>query len=80
MPWRLATLARLEPHRDLVHTKPGCARFWSENQTSFDEPFRSYVAAEFAKTLVPSDAATAPADQGAFFGQSLGKDHVSGRG
>ena len=36
-------------YRDLVHTKPGCARFWSENHTSFDEPFRSYVNGEFTK-------------------------------
>ena len=47
-------------YRDLVQTKPGCARFWSENQTSFDEPFRSYVTAEFAKEPLPSDATTAP--------------------
>ena len=40
-------------YRNLVQTKPGCARFWSENQTSFDEPFRSYVAAEFANKPVP---------------------------
>jgi len=32
-----------------VETKPGLTRFWSEFQTSFDEPFRSYVAAEFAR-------------------------------
>jgi hypothetical protein len=48
-------------YRDLVWTQPGCARFWSEFQTSFDEPFRSYVAAEFAKKPpVASDATAAP--------------------
>ena len=31
-----------------VITNPGYARFWSEMQIAFDEPFRSYVAAEFA--------------------------------
>ena len=35
--------------KDLVGTKPGLTRFWSEFQISFDEPFRSYVAQEFAK-------------------------------
>jgi hypothetical protein len=33
----------------LVATKPGYARFWSESQTGFDEPFRGYVEDEFAK-------------------------------
>lgn len=35
--------------KELVEAKPGLTRFWSEFQISFDEPFRSYVAAEFAK-------------------------------
>ena len=35
--------------KELVEAKPGLTRFWSEFQTSFDEPFRSYVAAEFAR-------------------------------
>ena len=35
--------------RNLVETKPGFTRFWSEFQISFEEPFRSYVAAEFAR-------------------------------
>jgi len=35
--------------KQLIETKPGYARFWSEFETSFDEPFRSYVANEFAK-------------------------------
>ena len=33
----------------LVATKPGYARFWSESQAGFDEPFRSYVVQKFAK-------------------------------
>ena len=41
-------------HKGLVETKPGFARFWSEFQTSFDEPFRSYVAQEFTKKSAPS--------------------------
>jgi hypothetical protein len=40
--------------RDLVVGKPGYARFWSESQASFDEPFRSYVAEEFAKRSAPA--------------------------
>ncbi len=31
-----------------VLTNSGFARFWSEGQIAFDEPFRSYVMAEFA--------------------------------
>ena len=40
-------------YRSLVATKPGYARFWSENQSSFDDPFRSYAAHEFAKKPAP---------------------------
>jgi hypothetical protein len=36
-------------YRSLVAMKPGYARFWSESETGFDEPFRSYVAQEFAE-------------------------------
>jgi len=39
--------------KGLVGTKPGLTRFWSEFQASFDEPFRSYVAAEFARRQAP---------------------------
>jgi hypothetical protein len=40
--------------KGLVESKPGLTRFWSEFQESFDEPFRSYVAQEFAnKTRTP---------------------------
>ena len=35
--------------KELVETKPGLKRFWSEYQHAFDEPFRSYVTGEFAK-------------------------------
>lgn len=31
-----------------VATRPGYGRFWSELKLAFDEPFRSYVAAQFA--------------------------------
>ena len=31
-----------------VLTNSGYARYWSKGQIAFDEPFRSYVAAEFA--------------------------------
>jgi hypothetical protein len=36
-------------YRSLVATKPGYARFWSESQAGFDEPFHAYVAGEFAR-------------------------------
>jgi hypothetical protein len=35
--------------KQLIETKPGLRRFWSEYQHAFDDPFRSYVANEFAK-------------------------------
>jgi hypothetical protein len=35
--------------RDLVATKPGLKKFWSEYQHAFDDPFRTYVTNEFAK-------------------------------
>jgi len=40
-------------YRNLVAAKPGYARFWSGNQASFDEPFHSYVAAEFPSAPAP---------------------------
>ena len=43
---------------NLVATKPGYARFWSDNKMSFDEPFRSYVAREFAKERASAASAT----------------------
>jgi hypothetical protein len=39
--------------KGFIETKPGYARFWSESQASFDEPFRSYVSQEFAKRSKP---------------------------
>ncbi|MDH5240716.1 MAG: hypothetical protein OEW73_08040 [Gammaproteobacteria bacterium] len=35
-------------YKQKVATNPGYARYWSEWQIAFDEPFRSYVTAEFA--------------------------------
>jgi hypothetical protein len=37
-------------YRNLIAASPGYARFWSGNQSSFDEPFRSYAARAFSKT------------------------------
>jgi hypothetical protein len=45
-------------YRSLVQTKPGLSRFWSEFEAVYDEPFRSYVAGEFAKNRA-ADLATA---------------------
>jgi hypothetical protein len=36
--------------KNRVATRPGYQRFWSESQLAFDEPFRSYLAAQFAKS------------------------------
>jgi len=36
-------------YRNLVAAKPGYARFWSENRSSFEEPFRSYATRAFTK-------------------------------
>ena len=47
--------------RSLVETQPGLTRFWSEFEGWYDEPFRSYVAEEFAKkraSVDPTLAAT----------------------
>jgi hypothetical protein len=35
-------------YRNLVAGRPGYARFWSGNRSSFDEPFHSYAALAFA--------------------------------
>jgi hypothetical protein len=41
-------------YRNMVAGKPGYARFWSGNRSSFDEPFRSYAAPAFEpKTAQP---------------------------
>ena len=44
-------------YRNLVAEKPGYARFWSGNQSSFDEPFRSYADEAFAKKAAPTPVA-----------------------
>lgn len=36
-------------YKNLIERSPGLPRFWSEFEASYDEPFRSYVAQEFAK-------------------------------
>ena len=41
-------------HKSLVATKPGFVRSWSEFEGSFNEPFRSYVAGEFARRQTPT--------------------------
>lgn len=46
---------------NLVATNPGYARFWSENEVSFDEPFRSYAVGEFARRRPVAAATTAAA-------------------
>lgn len=43
--------------KGLVATNPGLIRFWTEYHASFDEPFRSYVAAEFAKAAPATNPA-----------------------
>ena len=44
-------------YRNLVAGKPGYARFWSANRSSFDDPFRSYAAAAFeVKPATPRTA------------------------
>jgi len=34
-------------YRNMIAGRPGYARFWSGNMSSFDEPFRSYAAPAF---------------------------------
>jgi len=46
-----------EYFKDLIKTKPGYARFWSEMKVGFAEPFKSYAA------RVMPQAATDPAVQ-----------------
>ena len=48
-------------YSSLVRTKPGLRRFWSEFQAVYDEPFRSYVAGEFAREPAAADGAIATA-------------------
>jgi hypothetical protein len=43
-------------YRNMIAGRPGYARFWSENRSSFDEPFRSFAAPSFeAKPPEPQD-------------------------
>jgi len=49
-------------YRSMVAGVPGYARFWSGNQSSFDEPFRSYAAASFTGNATPSE--TSPKARG----------------
>jgi hypothetical protein len=44
--------------KQLIETKPGLRRFWSEYQHAFDDPFRSYVANEFAKKTATASPTT----------------------
>jgi uncharacterized circularly permuted ATP-grasp superfamily protein len=44
-------------HKAIIATKPGYARFWREFGGTFDEPFRSYVTAEFARRAATAAAA-----------------------
>ena len=41
--------------KDQVQTNPGYARFWSRWEIAFDEPFRTYVSDEFARTTVDTE-------------------------
>ena len=41
-------------YRNIVAAKPGYHRFWLGNQSSFDEPFRSYAAQSFAQKPAPT--------------------------
>ena len=49
--------------KSLIATKPGHARFWTESRTWFDEPFRSYVAEDFAKKSASVASASAVAER-----------------
>jgi hypothetical protein len=39
---------------NMVASRPGYARFWAGNKSSFDEPFRSYAAQAFTKEPAPT--------------------------
>ena len=44
-------------YRNMIGGRPGYARFWSGNHSSFDEPFRSYAAPAFeTKPAQPADS------------------------
>ena len=46
--------------KQLIETKAGYTRFWSEWETAFDEPFHSYVTKEFARKSASTQPATTP--------------------
>jgi len=50
-------------YRNMVAAKAGYARFWSSNQSSFDEPFRSYAAQAFAIEPAPAGVHLTPAPE-----------------
>jgi hypothetical protein len=47
-------------HRNMVAGRPGYGRFWSENKSSFDEPFRSYAAVAFEGKAPTADGVLQP--------------------
>ena len=50
IPTRLRVGTEAYP-KELIATKPGYSRFWPEFADQFDEPFRSYVSADFARRV-----------------------------
>ena len=42
-------------YRNMVAGRPGYARFWSGNKSSFDEPFRSYADLAFTTEPAPRE-------------------------
>ena len=59
--------------KQLIETRAGYSRFWSEWEIAFDEPFRPFVIHEFAKkaaTQTPPDGTAPPkrTDRGAVSG------------
>ncbi|HQR23344.1 MAG TPA: hypothetical protein PL152_04610 [Steroidobacteraceae bacterium] len=43
-------------HKSIIASKPGYVRFWREFGHTFDDPFRSYVTAEFARRAAANEA------------------------
>ena len=43
-------------HKSIIASKPGYVRFWKEFGHTFDDPFRSYVTAEFARRAAADEA------------------------
>jgi hypothetical protein len=46
--------------KEQLKTKPGYTRFWNELSGAFDEPFRSYAAAEFARRPAAARSPSGP--------------------